>query len=315
MNVSKRRATWHGFAAVALENGSLRVVMVPELGGKIASIYDCVTGFEWMAGPGNRSVRPATLGAAYTEYDMSGWDEMFPTISSCVYPEPGPYTGQALPDHGEAWSLPWAFGEGVAEGLEEGPEDEVSLTVAGRVLPYRLTRRLRLGRERKMTIEYTLVNLGEEAFAYLWTPHPQFACGEGGRLVLPPEVDEVHNVLPESWGWGEPGARHGWPEEAGPDGQRVELNRVRGVDTCAGRKYYLAPDRRVDWCRVERAGGEGSLTMRWDPAEVPYLGLWIDEGAFNGEPAVTPEPATGYYDSLELACRSGEVGAHPGRRN
>ena len=64
-----------------------------------------------------RLVRPAAYGATFVEQDMAGWDEMFPTILACAYPGPGPHHGAALPDHGEAWSLPWEVTQTAGEAL------------------------------------------------------------------------------------------------------------------------------------------------------------------------------------------------------
>ena len=54
---------------------------------------------------------------------------------------------------------------------------------------------------------------------------------------------------------------------------------------------------------VERADVPHSawLRLQWDAQLVPYLGLWVDEGALNPESVAALEPMTGFYDSLSLA--------------
>jgi Zn-finger nucleic acid-binding protein len=44
--------------------------------------------------------------------------------------------------------------------------------------------------------------------------------------------------------------------------------------------------------------------MEWDAAQVPYCGVWIDEGALNKVASVAIEPTTGYYDSLTTAWQN-----------
>ena len=73
--------SWHGIRAWKLEDDILSVVVVPDLGAKIASIYDKKAGREWLLGP-IRAVRPAPYAANYIDYDVSGWDEMFPTCQA-----------------------------------------------------------------------------------------------------------------------------------------------------------------------------------------------------------------------------------------
>jgi hypothetical protein len=126
---------WHDLSAWALESDALKVVIIPGLGAKIASLFDKRTGYEWLVGP-MRSPKLVNYGASFTEQDMGGWDEMFPTINACRYPAPGEYAGISLPDHGEVWALPW---EVVSVDCTI-----LNLSVEGEALPYRLTRRTSL---------------------------------------------------------------------------------------------------------------------------------------------------------------------------
>ncbi len=120
--------TWHGVPAWTLEDETLRVTTVPRLGAKIVSLFDKRGDFEWLPGPmPGRPVRPVAYAAPFVEQEMAGWDEMFPTILACAYPGPGPRHGVALPDHGEAWALPWE--------VARAADGELTLTLEGRALP------------------------------------------------------------------------------------------------------------------------------------------------------------------------------------
>src|SRR5581483_1530299 len=110
------KTTWHGFDAWELESEALRVVIVPELGAKIVSLFDKLAAYEWLVAP-MRPPRAVEYGAIFVEQDMSGWDEMMPTIDACAYPVPGAYANRYLPDHGEVWSLPWTRDESDDEVL------------------------------------------------------------------------------------------------------------------------------------------------------------------------------------------------------
>jgi hypothetical protein len=293
------RTTWRGVEAVALESESLRVVIVPEMGAKIVSLLDRRNGVEWLVGPGERTFRPAVYGASFEQQDMSGWDEMFPTISACPYPGPGDEAGVALPDHGEVWALPWTINDIADRNLE--------LAVEGRALPYRLARRLALAEPTTLRFDYHLANLGKDLMPYIWAAHPQFACGLDAEVVLPPHVNQVCNVLPESWGWGAPGTVYTWPEVTGAEGTAVHLGRIGPPSLQRARKFYLLPDQPAAWVTlVHRPAGEW-LRMTWDSCQIPYFGLWVDEGALNAESVAAPEPSTGFYDSLALAWEQRHV--------
>lgn len=285
--------TYYGLDAFLLQGDGLAVTVVPQLGAKIVSLLDKHNGLEWLAGPGTRPVKPLAYGAAFEKQDMSGWDEMFPTISACPYPGAGPAHGAALPDHGEVWSLPWA--------LEDATDKELRLSVSGRALPYRLERTLAFTAPDTLALHYDLVNLGENPLPYIWAAHPQFACGAGAQVVLPPPVTQVCNVLPPAWGWGEPEVRYGWPLATGADGQAQQIDQVRGPALRQARKFYTLPDERISSATLVRQGTGDWLRLAWDADAAPYFGLWVDEGALHHQSVVALEPATGFYDSLAVA--------------
>lgn len=78
------KTTWHNFDALALESDSMQVVIVPDLGAKIVSLYDKVHRREWLVPP-IRQVQQPAYGAVFVDQDMSGWDEMMPTIVACEW--------------------------------------------------------------------------------------------------------------------------------------------------------------------------------------------------------------------------------------
>ncbi len=280
--------------------------MVPALGAKIVSLVDRRGDFEWLPGPmPGRPLRPVAYGAPFAEQDMAGWDEMFPTILACPYPGPGPQHGVPLPDHGEAWALPW--------GVTRAADGELTLTLEGRALPYRLTRTATLDQPDTLILHYTLENLGDDPMPTMWAAHPQFLAGADCRIVLPSELTEVVNTAGPDVGWGPREGRFGWPEATAPDGLRVRLDEVGSPALRQARKFFAPPDARPAWAEVRRIESGHSLRLAWDPAEVPYLGLWVDEGLVNSEAVVAPEPTTGWYDDLALAWQKQEVAVVPAR--
>ncbi len=288
-----KQTTYQGFAAWALESEHLLAIVIPELGGKIISLVDKRAGYEWLVQP-RRPLKPPTYGASFVEGDMSGWDEMFPTINPCSYPIPGAYAGRWLPDHGEVWSLPWS--------VQSADQGCLKLSVDGRALPYRLNRSAALIEPNALKLKYEVVNTGREPFYYLWAAHPQLNADEHSQILLPEEVSEVVNVLPLP-AWGEPGLRYRWPETRSLDGKLRQLDRIGPVDRRDCRKFYLPPEKPVRWAALNHQRSGCSLKLEWSPLELPYLGIWVDEGAYNSAPAAALEPSNGYYDSLVVAVR------------
>jgi galactose mutarotase-like enzyme len=95
---------------------------------------------------------------------------MVPNVDRAEYPGTGPWAGTALPDHGEAWRLPWSVLE------EEG--DAASMECSGRALPWRLRRRIDLT-GRAVRLEYTYRNQGLHPLYAYWCAHPLFRYEAG----------------------------------------------------------------------------------------------------------------------------------------
>jgi galactose mutarotase-like enzyme len=285
------KTTWHGFAALALESELRRVVMVPDLGGKIVSIFDKAHDHEWLVPP-MREVKQVQFGATFVEQDMAGWDEMLPTITACTV------DGFSYPDHGEVWSIPWTV---------EQVAGKLILSVDGVARPYHFTRAATLVTADELELHYRLKNTGDKPMPYLYAAHPQFAATPSTRILLPEDVTQVVNVIEDDPSFGPAGKMHAWPEGAMQNGASMHLNRVRSADLHACRKFYIYPKQHITWAVLAQDDLGCELRMSWSPVDLPYMGLWIDEGTWNNVPVAAPEPSNGYYDSLERAIANHQV--------
>ena len=163
-------ATWRGLPAWRIATDELWTIVCPERGGKITSIFHVPEGREWLAPAPLTQVRPLTYGSLYSSYDMCGWDDAFPTFGECDYPGPGRLAGVRLPDHGEVWSREWED--------ESGPTGPVVMSIGGVALPYRLRKRVSV-EGAALTLDYDLMNEGDEPMPFQWVGHPML----GRRFV------------------------------------------------------------------------------------------------------------------------------------
>ncbi len=264
----------------------IRVTVDPDRGGRIASIRHLPSGREWLAQPEPGAGSDSTYGSSFTDGDMAGWDEMLPTIQACAHPGPGSAAGVILPDHGEVWAVPWRVDA-------TGGERDLTLSVEGRALPYRLVRRLRITGPTSLAIDYRLEVLGDEPLALLWACHPQLDCSPDTRIALPAVVTEMLDVTD-----GPPGRPVAWPSQ-GP--ARIGL-----LPLGTGRK--LVAPAHVRAAEVELRDPAGTwLRMCWQAAELPHFALWLDNRCLSRVPVVVVEPTDGFFDSLELAASTGRV--------
>jgi len=164
-----------------LRGGPWEMEIQPERGGRIISLR--LSGEE-LLDQGIGVDDPTASG--FVAAGARGWDEMVPTVDAARYPGPGPFEGVELPDHGEAWRLPWTvMGDGTME-------------CSGRVLPWKLERRIVLGDS--VRLEYRYTNLGDTPLYAYWCAHPLFRYEvemhvEVGSPVPRPESGKSRKVF------------------------------------------------------------------------------------------------------------------------
>ncbi len=297
------RSVFRQEESVVLEDEWLKVTLVPGMGGKIASLIFKPDERELLWQNSGEGFIKSAYDSPFFAGDMSGIDDMFPTIDECFYPD-GPWKGTRLPDHGEVWALPW-------DCHLDHDHNKVTLSVSGVRVPYKLSKTLML-REEKLELRYELKNLSPFSFRFIWALHPLFKVDEFTRILLPESVQQVINVGGSPSRLGAYGSVHSWPITKDSSGEVYDMSRILQPEKGSCDKYYAIGPTPEGWCalRNERSGLEIKLTF---PSEqVPYLGMWVNEGAYHEQYNVAPEPCTGAFDSVATATQWGAVSVVPG---
>lgn len=272
---------YKGFTSIILESEQIRIETVPKLGGKLVSIVNKTTEKEWMLDSGDRALQVPEYGSTFTDWDMSGWDECFPTIAACPWELDKRVN---VPDHGEVWALPWAY------TIEE---NEIICLVKSPQLPYCFTRRISFTAGDRVRLTYQIENTSDQSIPFLWVPHPQFAITEPTRILLPAEMEELLCVY------------EGHTLKNGASYPWKDVSLLSPVVTGDGRKFYYNGPVSEGWSGLLGEDSGNFLLVSVSPEKVPYLGVWIDEGMFNDRVTCALEPSIGYYDSLEMAVDNG----------
>ncbi len=287
---------FEGQRAVVLASERARVVVLPRIGGKIASVLDRTTGHDVLWRHPDRGYREAAYEGPWTASDMGGWEDCLPTVAAGPYPT-WPWQATELPEHGEVWALPW-----VAEMVDGG----VMLRVHGVRLPYHFEKRVTLEGNR-VRLSHRITNPSAFPIHYLWAAHPLFRVRPGMRIALPEggrgRVD-----------WSRDG-RLGvyldavsWPETRDMRGVVTQLDRIGTPTLGHADKLYIAAGGE-GWCGLHDPESEQALALRFDPRRLPYVGVWINQGGWPLDaPAcynVALEPTNGYPDLLHIAHARG----------
>lgn len=281
--------TYKSFFSITIESKQISIEMVPELGGKLVSIVYKPTGKEWMLDSAHRSLQKPIHGSTFTDWDMSGWDECFPTINACKL---GMDKDINLPDHGELWVLPWAY---------KIEENEVVCSVQSLKFPCRFTRRISFPSADRVRLDYRADNDSDEPIPFLWVPHPQFTVTEPTRILLPESMEEMLCVY------------EGHTLKNGKLYAWDDVSLLSPAVTGDARKFYYGGQVPVGWSGLYGVESGNFLIVTVPQNKVPYLGVWMDEGMFNDRVTCALEPSIGYYDSLEMAVGNGTAQMIPAK--
>lgn len=291
---------YKGEDAVLMESEDLRLTVVPGHGAKIASLIHKRTGREYLYQQPGERFRKASYAEPYGNGEISGFDEMFPTISEC-YCDWGPWAGTKMPDHGEVWSMPWKC---------ERTDSEVRTWVHSVRFPYVLTRTASFARPNTILLRYQVENLSAFDFPALWSAHPLFNMVPGTRVIVPPEARHILNTV-EGPALGSYGERFDFPIARTADGKEFDLSRTNPPESKLYFKYFFLDDFKEGFVIVHEPKTRETVGLAWPVQQVPYLGMWVNEGGWDGGYHIAPEPCTAPYDRWDVARQWGKLPVIP----
>ncbi|KLO24673.1 MULTISPECIES: hypothetical protein [unclassified Marinitoga] len=261
---------------ICLENNFISLKLFPDLGAKIASIFYKPQSFEVLFR--TTEYKLPKYGDPFENYDTSGIDEMFPNVDKGKYPFEE-YFGEILPDHGELWSIPWNCYK---------KNNNIHCEVISPKFNYIFKRTIHLEKN-KIFLAYSVKNLSNNIFRGFWTFHGLIAIDENSEIIL--NVKKVINVHKSKF-LGNVENICSYPEY-----NNYRLNKFLPKSSKNTEKFYL-----ID--KVTSAGltlNNNKLLYTIEFPEIPYLGIWKNEGGFKNQFNCALEPSNGFYDSLEIA--------------
>lgn len=285
--------TMHGLRAVVLENRFLRVVVLPEAGGKIWQIFykPLDRALLW----NHPHVLPAKheIHTGYDEVWSGGWDELFPND------EAGELRGKLVPDHGELWTGSWH-----AEPFRQKHSVGIHLRFTTPISRFLVERTLLLRQENTtLEIQYKFTNRGKDRFPFLWKLHPAFAVSANHRVDFPamtvvrePEFPGTLGAAPLSFPW--PHAPLG--------DTTIDLRQVPDVASRALHFFY-GTEMAAGWCSVTDRSHALAAALRFDPGVFSSCWMFASHGGWCDLNVAVLEPSTGYPFQLQPMIDSGRA--------
>lgn len=296
--------TVRGWRALTLEDGRLRVTVLPDKGAEMYEVVDRESGIDvlfkapWGLQPPGSPAREGSEGHAFLENYGGGWQELFPSVN-----EPCTYRGAPMPFHGEVASLSW-------QAEQDG--ETLVLTVDSVATPLRLERRMRLD-DGVLVLDEAATNRSDEPVHLVWGHHcvlgPPF-LEAGCRLDVPARTIVT---MPEAWedtARLAPDQRSLWPHARLRAGGSVDLRVVPGPEEGSHDDVYLT-DLDSGFGEVSNPRLGLAFRLDWDADVFRWLIAWQPYGGARAMPlagayALGVEPWISRLD-LERAVAAGEA--------
>lgn len=283
-----RESVFKGVKSFELENAVIKAIVLPDVGGKVASLYRKDKAFELLFQNKEEIYTKSTLYAPFELFDASGFDDAFPTIDSCKVMVGGREV--LYPDHGEIWSATFDY---------EVQGEKLVLKYHSKILDYSYEKSFELEEDR-LKVSYNIKNTGEHHIPCLWAFHCLINCEEDMEIIFPEGTEQVLNVH-GSKHLGEIGTVHNYPIAKTPLGEAFNLNKVLPLSSNNTEKYYALGKVEKGQCGAYYPSKDVHYNVYFNKEVLPYVGFWVTEGGFRGDYNCALEPCNGYYDSIDIA--------------
>lgn len=279
---------WKNLEGITIRNEYIQIVVLPRLGGKIASVIYRENGFELVAKCKTDSYNLPQIDSDFSKYDASGLDDAFPSINKVdiVFGNKEVH----YPDHGEIWS----------SSFEYRIEGEVLyLYYESERFGYSYEKTFSIGIN-KINISYKIKNLKKEPFPCLWAFHGLVRYEDDMELFYCEDVESFENVL-ESNELGSVGKHFSFHNG------KYDFSKVPNKESKTMVKYYLDKKVKNGLCGYRYPSQGMECVLKYDADKLPYLGVWITAGGFRGDYNCALEPTNGYYDDIRIAKKNGSL--------
>lgn len=277
--------------AIVVESGSFIATILPQDGGKMASLRVRNTGKELLVERKQEKYRVLAYDGDFESSECSGFDDMFPTIDPYT-PTEGAYKGITYPDHGEicrVTHIARPFGEGVV------------LNAKSKIFPIDYQKTILPAGDGGIDIEYRITNNGEVPFPFLWAGHVMLQGEPGIGVFTPFDKDAATEMMP---------APEGIPESELPQDRLMDYEPGKG----AVYKFYYVEPMKEGYFGLSYPDGS-RLTFKVDTQKTPYLGIWFGNGGFQDLYSIILEPCTVPFDAPDRARQRGYTSVIPGNNS
>jgi galactose mutarotase-like enzyme len=282
---------YRGLDAVLLENRLLRIIILPQAGGKIWQITYKPQDADLLWN--NPRIAPAKLplSSRYDDVWSGGWDELFPNDEASVI------EGESYPDHGELWTGNWT-----AEPFSQPGVAGARLKFITPISSVEVEKIIRLRDDSaRIEFEHRFTNRGKTAFPFLWKLHPAMAVSAQHRIDFPEMKIQLEPAFPGTLAGAPEFAQ--WPMIKTPSGT-VDLRHIP-PENARQLYFFYGSEMRGNWCALTNSGTGLACALQFDTEVFPCCWLFATYGGWRNYNVAVLEPCTGYPINFEAMKAAG----------
>lgn len=273
---------------ILCDTGKLKALYLPKYGGKLVSLRDFEER-EWLAQDENTSYIPPRPESSYVECEVSGADEMFPTIDPCLW------NGKEYPCHGEVCRVEHEY---------KICENSLEMEYNSKELGYSYKKTISEGASGEISVKYDIKNTAAEDMPCFWALHLMFAAVEGGEVFADYDVGDTAEIMFDD------------TKKYGLRGSIINVSdehlTSKSVNGEAYKFYYL-PRIKNGVCGYFDKKSQKGIELRFDSKKIPFFGVWMNNGGFKNMYSAAIEPCTLPFDTpVEAQKRGVELTLKPG---
>jgi uncharacterized protein DUF5107 len=278
MSSGSQHLTIDGVPVIRLESDLLRADIAPTIGGRIVSLVEKTSGYDFLWRNQSLTLRALPAGSQYDPNFYGGIDELIPNDI------PENINGVDCPDHGELWTTPLS-----------GRQDQERVILEG-LLP-----KCGLNYQREISLrtdapcvdfKYQIANPTSQPRDFLWKLHAALVLEPGDIIdcparkaqVVDPAWSRYNNLDPFEW----------------PKLEGSPVNVVPAPDGTMDFFYLFdLTEGQIAW---RRSAQNLRFAYSFDRKVFPYAWLFASYGGFNGHFTAILEPCTAMPISVNQAA-------------
>lgn len=288
-----------GLRALEVSNRNISFITVPALGGKIISLTNKNSGFDFIYNNTAIKNRIWEYNSDFSITNASGIDECFPTVGKSKYKE-FPWDNINIPDHGEIWTQ---------DLKTKISEKVINQGIYGVRFPYYFNRKIILSKN-KLIFNYHVTNLSSYNFKYIWSFHPIFKLLPGTQIGIDGNPDMYLDYSTNNR-FQLKVKKYRWPIAIEKSGKKIDFSNIDITDSGDAEKIYLNNlfSGKVD---VYYTVQKEKISAVFDIEALRYLGVWINRKGWpfnkNKIDSMAIEPCNCVTDKFEDSVKRGAFG-------